>query len=184
MRTLEEIKGRCVITEDGHWLWRGALRPDGRPNIYAPDYTIAGGAMRTQCGMRAVWHCIHREAVPAGYRVVGVCEEKTCCNPACIRCWSEEAFGRWIRRSGAYKGQTKRILANRATSRGRSVLTPERIAYIQASPKLGYELAAELGISKSSVSKARRGESAVFQGAGLFSGLMQGTREAAHAGRA
>ena len=25
MRTLEEIKGRCVVTEDGHWLWKGFL---------------------------------------------------------------------------------------------------------------------------------------------------------------
>lgn len=174
MRTLEEIKGRCVITEDGHWLWRGALRPDGRPNIYAPDFTIADGAMRTQCGMRAVWHCLHREAVPTGCRVVGVCEEKTCCNPACIRCWSEEAFGHWIRRSGAYKGKTNRILANRATSRKRAAMTPEQALYVQSSDKLGKDLAAELGVSPATVSKYRRGESIVVRPvSGMFSGLVR-----------
>lgn len=88
MRTLAEIKGRSVITEDGHWLWRGSLRRDGRPNIYAPDYTHANGALRTQCGMRAVWHCVNQKAVPEGCRVFGNCDEPTCCNPAHIKCTS------------------------------------------------------------------------------------------------
>lgn len=176
MRTIEEIKGRCVITEDGHWIWKGALRPDGRPNIYAPDYTRAGGAMRTQCGTRAVWHCVHQKAMPPGHRAIGTCGEKACCNPKCVSSVSEEQFGARLRRTGAYKGKAARILANRAIGRKRSVLTAERIAYIQASTKLGIELAAELGISRTTVSKARRGEIVVFDAApaaGMFSALIQ-----------
>ena len=182
MKTLEEIRQRCVITDDGHWLWKGATRPDGRPNIWAPDYTRGG--MATQCGTRAVWHCSTEKAIPEGWRAYGTCEHKTCCNPKCVKCTSEAEFGAWLRRTGQYKGDVRRILANRAISRNRSVLTPELIAHIQTSPKLGYELAAELGISKTTVSKARRGDVIVFQCAGVFSGLMQGIREAAHAGRA
>lgn len=172
MRTLEEIKGRCFIDEDGHWVWRGACRPDGRPNIHAPDFTRGG--MQTQCGTRAVWHVAHQKPVPAGYRVYGVCGLKACCNPDHLRCTSEADFGRWIRRAGLFKGQTNRILANRATSRARAVLTPEVIAHIQASTKSGKDLAIELGISPQSVSKARRGETIAYQpAAGLFSGLIQ-----------
>ena len=66
MKTLEEIRQRCVITDDGHWLWKGATRPDGRPNIWAPDYTRGG--MATQCGTRAVWHCSTEKAIPEGWR--------------------------------------------------------------------------------------------------------------------
>ncbi|WP_159917907.1 hypothetical protein [Pantoea sp. 18069] len=176
MRTIEEIKGRCFITEDGHWLWKGALRPDGRPNIHAPDYTRGDGGMQTQCGTRAVWHCANQKPVPPGYRVIGTCSEKACCNPRHVACVSESEFGERLRKTGAYKGKTTRILANRAIGRKRSVFTPERIAYIQASTKTGIELAAELGISKSSISKARRGQLVVFAGgaaAGMFQGLMQ-----------
>jgi hypothetical protein len=182
MKTIEDIRQRCVITDDGHWLWKGSTRPDGRPNIWAPDYTRGG--MSTQCGTRAVWHCITEKAIPAGWRAFGTCEPLNCCNPAHVKCGSEAYFGAWLQRTGKFKGQVRRILANRATSRGRSVLTLELITHIQTSPKLGYELAAELGISTTSVSKARRGDAIVFQSAGVFSGLMQGTRETTHAGRA
>lgn len=177
MRTLEEIKGRCVITEDGHWLWRGALRPDGRPNIYAPDYTRAEGDMRTQCGMRAVWHCVNQKAVPEGYRVYGSCDERACCNPAHIKCTSEVDYGAWLRRTGKFKGQTTRILANRAIGRQRAALTSEQITYVQTSEKTGIALAEELGVSTSILSKYRRGESiAVRAAGGMFSGLISGGR--------
>lgn len=181
MRSVEEIKGRCVVTDDGHWLWKGALRPDGRPNIYAPDYRY-GGEMRTQNGYRAVWNCLHQRAVPTGYRVFGICGEPTCCNPAHIRCASETDFGLWLRKQGLYKGKTARILANRAIGRARTVLTPEIVHHIQASTKKGYELADELGISKSTVSKVRRGEHTSFPPAGMFSGLL--ARPAMREGRA
>jgi hypothetical protein len=171
MKTLEDIRQRCVITEDGHWLWKGALTAEGRPRIHAPDYTN-NGRMIPQSGPRAVVHCSTGRPIPVGWRAYGTCEHKTCCNPKCIKCTSEADFGAWLRRTGKYKGDVRRILANRATSRSRSVLTPERIAYIQTSPKLGKDLAVELGISETTVSKARRGESQAFQAAGLFSGLI------------
>lgn len=176
MKTLEDIRQRCVITEDGHWLWKGATRPDGRPNIWAPDFTRGG--MRTQCGTRAVHHCSTGRPIPAGWRCYGVCEEKTCCNPAHIRCTPEEVFGQWLRESGLFKGKTKRILANRSIGRKRSVLSPEQALYIQTSSKTGNELAAELGVSDSTVSKYRRGQSVVVPAAGMFSGLIQMGRAA------
>lgn len=180
MKTLEEIRQRCVITDDGHWLWKGSTRPDGRPNIWAPDYTKEG-QMRVQCGTRAVWHCSTEKPIPEGYRAYGICEHKTCCNPKCIRCTSEADFGAWLRSTGKYKGDVRRILANRAIARSRSVLSPERIAYIQASPKVGKELAAELGISAQTVSKARRGDCIAFQGANPFLGLVAANQTAGRA---
>lgn len=172
MRTLEEIRERCHITEDGHWLWRGSLRPNGRPNIYAPDYT-AGGKMQTQQGPRAVWHCSTGKPIPEGHRVFGGCDERTCCNPACMRCTTCSVMGANIAKKGTLKGQTKRILANRATNRARSVFTPEILLRIQASDESGVKLAKELGVSRGRVSRARRGELRSFQGVvcGVFAGL-------------
>ncbi|MDA8522000.1 hypothetical protein [Acidovorax sp. NCPPB 4044] len=173
MRTIEQIKARCEITDDGHWLFLGGLRVDGRPNIYGPDYTRSDGGMQTQCGLRAVWHIINQRAVPAGWRVFGICEEVACCNPEHIRCAPESEFGRYVRKTKKLKGQTRRILANQAISRKRSRMTPELIQYIQASPKKGVELALELDLSRSLISKARRGEYVAFAGAaGMFGGLI------------
>jgi len=169
MKDLEEIRGRCVITEDGHWLWRGSLRPDGRPNIWAPDYTRGG--MTVQSGPRAVTHCSTEQPIPAGWRAYGTCAETACCNPAHIACTSEPAFGRWLAKTGIFKGKTKRILANRATARARSKLTPDLVREIQASPETGRALALRLGFGETLVSKARRGQSIVLRGAGMFAGL-------------
>ncbi|QIL72910.1 hypothetical protein G7048_22695 [Diaphorobacter sp. HDW4B] len=177
MKTIDEIKGRCVITEDGHWLWKGAIRPDGRAHIYAPDFTRRDGALSTQSGPRAVWHCANQKPVPSGWRVFGNCDEPTCCNPNHILLMSEKDFGKRQQRAGTLKGQTARILANRAIGRQRAVLTPEQVLYVQTSPKLGIDLAAELNVSKSAISKYRRGEFVCVRAAGgMFSGLMGGAR--------
>ncbi len=173
MKTLEEIKFHCEITEDGHWLFKRGQREGGRPNIYGPDYTRANGGMTTQCGLRAVWHIVNRKAVPEGWRVFGTCDEKACCNPAHIRCAPEADFGRFHRRKKTFKGKTRRILANQANSRKRARMTPELIQYIQTSPKTGRELAKELQMGASLVSKARRGEYVCFGGSGgIFGGLV------------
>lgn len=173
MRTLEEIRGRCVIEVDHageHWLWKGALRPDGRANIYAPDHT-KGGRMSTQAGPRAVWHCHTGEAIPDTHRVFGVCEHKTCCNPACIRSMPPAKYGRQQAKKGTLKNRTNRILANRAIGRARSSVDPQIIAVIQSSPLSGVKLAEELQISRTVVSKARKGQMLSFATANVFSGL-------------
>src|SRR5574337_351630 len=165
MKTLSEIRARCVVTEDGHWLWRGALRPTGRANIYAPDHTRGG--MQAQTGIRAVWHIRTGKPVSNGCRVFGTCDEMACVAPDHIVCRSDIANGAMQRRTGALRGKTRRILASRATGRARSKLTPELIAEIQASLETGVQLAARLHLSASTVSKARRGEATAFAGSGM-----------------
>lgn len=176
MRTLEEIKGRCFITEDGHWLWRGSIRPDGRANIYAPDPTRTDGGMSTQSGARAVWHVVNHKAVPKGFRVYGVCEHPECCNPQCIRCTSDRQYGLYVARIGRRKNEPNRIKANRATSVTRAALTAEQVQYVQYSTKKGSVLAVELGVSTTTISKYRRGEHTVTASGGApnpFAALMR-----------
>lgn len=169
MKNLEEIRERCVITEEGHWLWRGALRPDGRPSIWAPDYTL--GKMERQAGPRAVWHCSTERPIPENFIAYGTCSEKACCNPRCVACTTRVDYGKWLVKTGALKNQTRRILANRATSRTRSRMTPSLIAEIQASSETGRELAVRLGMLTTTISRARRGDYKAFTPTGVFSGL-------------
>lgn len=172
MRTIEEIKGRCVVAdEDGCWLWRGSVREDGRPNIYAPDHS-RGSQMCTQNGPRAVWHVATGKAVPAGHRVFGCDQCAECCNPAHMKCLSEQQNSRRIRKSGRYKGQTKRILANRAINRRRALLTAEQVHYVLTSPKTGLALAQELGVSTTTISGYRRGEKVCVRPVGAMAVAM------------
>lgn len=177
MRTLEEIKGRCFVTDDDHWLWRGAVRPDGRPNIYAPDPSRhPDGRMTTQSGARAVWHVANQKAVPEGYRVYGVCEHPDCCNPKCIRCTDERQYGLFVVRIRRRKNEPNRIAANRAIAMKRAALTSAQVLYVQSSCKKGSELAGELGVSTTTISKYRRGENTVTASGGApnpFAALMR-----------
>ena len=176
MRTLEEVKGRCFITEDGHWLWRGSVRPDGRANIYAPDYSTKGGDMTTQAGPRAVWHMHTGKPIPKTHRAYVVCGHPTCCNPECIRCTTEHMRGQFARRSGRHKGSPRHLAANRAIGAKRAKLTADQVLYVQTSPKTGIELAAELGVGRSTISKLRRGQNVVTKPGGApnpFAGLMR-----------
>ena len=176
MKTLEEIKGRCFITEDGHWLWRGAVRPDGRPNIYGPDYSRKDGGMSTQAGPRAVWHMHTGKAISKGHRAYVVCSNPTCCNPECIRCTTDLVRGKFARSSGRHKGSAKHQAANMAIGAKRARLTAEQVLYVQTSPKSGLELAAELGLGTSTISKYRRGDHKVTAPGGaanVFAALMR-----------
>jgi hypothetical protein len=170
MKTLEDIRGRCRI-EDGHWLWRGATGTDGRPRIYAPDYTNGGG-MVPQQGARAVWHCKTGGPIAPGLRVFGICTERNCCNPAHMRLGTREEAGAFIAQEGRFKNKANRIIANRANGRKRSVLTAELVEQIQLSPETGRAWARRLRVSEQVVSQARRGELASLRTASHFGGLI------------
>lgn len=176
MRTIEQIKGRCVITEDDHWLWSGALHPDGRAHMRAPNYTN-GGLLMPQTGPRAVWQIMHGKAVPAGMRVyhdLDKCEERTCCNPDHFVLMTRTQAGAKVRASGSRKGNTKMVLAARRIAASRSVLTDGVLAMIHNSVESNRKTARRLGISDSTVGKARRMEGPVAQrAAGMFSGLLR-----------
>lgn len=176
MKTIEEIKGRCYIDSEGHWHWRGSKRHDGRANIYAPDFTRGG--MKVQFGARAVYHLTKKKPIPEGWRVFGCTEYMDCVNPACVVCESDEAHGERLKAEGTQKGLMSRILANRKINRGRTVITPALVLEIQASPETGLAIAARTGICRSTVSRIRRGKFTSVQAAGMFSGLIQGGRNA------
>lgn len=158
MRTIEDIKGRCFIDADGHWMWRGATRGEGGvPFIYAPNLA-RGGKMSTQCGYRAVYHVTKGVPVPPGHRVFNTCGNPACLNPDHIRCATDAAYGRYIRSKGVAKGQVRRILANRAIALGRTKVTPEMVSQILASPDSCAKTGAAFGVSGFLVWRIRNGK--------------------------
>jgi hypothetical protein len=153
MKKLSHVKERCFV-EDGHWIWKGALS-NKLPRLWAPDYTNHGGASSAQMGRRAVWHLKTGEPIPAGWRVFGTCDEPLCLNPAHMDCKTDAARGVEVAATGRLKGQVKRIMANRATNRKRSMVTPALVAEALASHETGVELAVRLGVGRHTISKIR-----------------------------
>lgn len=174
MRTIDEVMGRCRIDDEGCWIWTGAMSK-GLPKIYAPDLTV-GGEMRSQLGRRAVWQMVNQRPVPEGFRVYGRCLKPACLNPECSACGFASQWGAQLSKNIKSKSTVGRQLNSRKIGRARTVLTPELIAEIQASPETGRAMARRIGVSEQTVSKARLGMITCFQPlsspfAGLFRSL-------------
>jgi len=157
MKTINEVKERCHIDDQGHWLWRGATAVDGSPRIHAPDLS-QGGILRVQQGRRSVWQMRSREAVPAGWRVYSLCGEQCCVRPEHIGCGPMDEVAQHYKRLGVYSDWTRRSTASRIASAKRTKATPAICAAVLASDETGLAVAKRLGISKSLVSRIRRGE--------------------------
>lgn len=175
MRTLEDVKGRCFIDDEGHWIWRGAKHAKTGPRIYALN--LSTGEMESQTGRRAVWQMVKGEPIKKGWRVYGTCRESMCVNPECLGYGPSNSVGRHIAKTGKFKNQPKRIAANRAIGRKRAGYTPEQRAEVLTSNETGSALVARLGLGRGVISRMRTGAALAFEPVGgLFSGLI---REAA-----
>lgn len=172
--TLDDIKARCHINDDGCWVWKGALSEKKWPRVWAPDHSKPGSPMRSQPGRRAVWNVKTGKPIPEGHRVYGTCECDQCLNPAHSKCGPTADLGKHIQATGKYKGSAKRIAANRATGRTRAKTTPEMLAEIRSSDLPGTVLSEELKVSRQIISKARKGTSGLCWEplGGMFSQLM------------
>lgn len=174
MRTLEEVRGRCVIDDiTGCWRWDGGTF-NGIARIHAPDWTNADGAMRPQAGRRAVWHiCNPGKAIPKGYMVYSTCTGDLCLNPGHADIGSRKKHGEMTRTTDRWKNQPKRMIANRKTARKLSTITPEIAADILASNEGHRAYSQRTGISAEIVRRVRVGRPMAYQPiGGLFSGLL------------
>lgn len=171
MKTIEEVMGRCFIDDDGHWLWRGAKHCKSGPRISAP--VLPGGEMASQPGRRAVWQMVEGKPIPKGWRAYGTCDEPLCVNPKHIKCGTSEDVGAHWAKTDKFKGQPKRIAANRSIGRKRASYTPEQLAEVIGSSESAAALCRRMGLGREVVSRMRRGTAVAFQPVGgMFSGLI------------
>lgn len=172
--TLDDIKARCHINDDGCWIWKGALSEKKWPRVWAPNHSLPGSPMRSQPGRRAVWNVKTGKAIPDGHRVYGTCDCDLCINPDHGKCGPTSDYGKHISKTGKFKGQPRRIAANRATGRKRSKTPPDVIQEILGSDDAGIVLAAKLGLTPQRISRVKNGRAGICWQpvGGLFSGLM------------
>ena len=169
---LEDIRQKCVM-RDGHWLFRGAMSAGKWPRIWGPDLS-KGGVMHAQVGRRLVWQLLTKQAIPEGHRVWGTCAESNCLAPIHCACGTTAQWGAYMTESGKHKESVPRKIARIAIARKRTSLTADQILEVQLSSETGLALAARLGVGKSVISKARRGEYLIArQAGGVFTGLLR-----------
>ena len=165
MISLDEVRARCRIipahdSDDGqeHWAFKGATHK-GMTQVYAPNFSRdpTGQVMTSQSGTRAVWHLLHKKALPAGWLAWARCAVPGCLNPACIAAGSRKAHGRALARTGRWQHQPARIMANQRNAGVQRKVTRAIADDILGSNDSNLALAARHGLHKDTVSRVRRG---------------------------
>lgn len=172
--TLDDIKARCFIDDEGHWIWKGANNEGKYPHVWAPDYSKDGAPMCTQTGRRAVWHLKTKQPIQKGWRVYGTCGHTLCLNPKHMACGPVSEWGKHLRDTGIFKNKPKRIAANRAIGQKLAKTTPESIADIMGSDESGLQIAERIDLSPQLISRVRNGKAGICWEpvGGIFSGLL------------
>jgi hypothetical protein len=164
--TVEAVKARCIVDPATHcWIWQGGKGADGNPRIFTFDHER--GEKRTMSGPKAMWNIAHQEAPPRWSPLVfRRCGHSLCLNPAHLRTAKDQAeIGLHIRRSGQRVGTaTESRRANQALAMAANGITPtspDVVRAIRAADKsvTGEALAAQFSMSRTAVSRIRRGES-------------------------
>lgn len=165
--TVEAVRARCIIDPAMHcWIWQGAKgAKDGNPRIHTFDHER--GEKRTMGGAKAMWNIAHQEAPPSWAPLVyRCCGKSLCLNPAHLKTAKDLAeIGLHIRRSGQRVGTaTDARRANQLLAMAASGITPtspDVVRAIRAADKsvTGEMLAAQFSMSRTAVSRIRRGES-------------------------
>lgn len=167
IQTLDDLMGRCVVEElTEHWLWKGG-KSKGCPRAYwihpETGKEVVGWARRAA-------KVLERGAdLPPRHRAYLTCDHPGCVNPAHIATGTRKQECALHAKNGVYKNNPRRKAAAIEVNRAKSRLTMEVAEYIRSSPKLGVELAAELGVSRTAVSNIRIGKTFRKEAANGFS---------------
>ncbi len=159
IRTLEDLRGRCVIDSDTKcWVYRVTRQPHSREawdiNVWLSEHR------RSETLQRAAWLLAGRE-LSRGPRwsVWRTCDDAACCNPAHLLAGTRHEMGAWMQRTGRMRGLPERAAINQRIklASGTCVLTHELADWIRDSSQTGRAMAHALGCSPQVVSRVRLG---------------------------
>lgn len=171
MKTIKEVRVRCVVDDDGCWIWQGAHRTckgsaASYPAIYAPNFTTdPSGPMSVQAGKRAVWHMVTGVAIPAGHEAFTKCHKPGCVKPGCLQCDVRTKRGQSMSRSGVLTHKNnvrmaaghKLVTEKARVDRGQSKETIDAI-FAMAPTMTQRAIGEVVGMRKDSIGRILRGE--------------------------
>lgn len=148
VRTLEDLRQRSVIDEDGCWHFR---RAGGQPLRTDRPHVVWFHPARMAVSLtRLAWELAHGYRAPENLKVVRTCDSFDCCNPAHLMPKTHARHGYDLARSGALKTPSKQRAARETGEKNRKV-TPEAIAEMARSSATAAELAARYGVHVATV---------------------------------
>jgi len=157
IRTFEQLADRCIRTDNGCLIWRGAKNNCGTPQAWYPTL----GRVLTVSSI--AYHLMHGKRPPSNLRYVAICGEPNCMVHRKLKTVSEILTGT---RTAVHTAKLNRI--NREM---RAKLTQEAVIEIRASEEKGRALAKKYGVSETTISRVRLGtgwKSIAIPGSSIF----------------
>jgi hypothetical protein len=171
IRTLEDLRGRCVIEDDtGCWLFQ----PNRRSakgwgiNVWLPSL------QRTETLQRAAW-LLSGKPMGQGrdWTVWRTCRNPDCGNPAHLKAGPRRAYGAWVEATDQLKGDPARSAINKRNklASGTARITQELADWVRESGQSGIVIAHALDVSPHCISRVRTGKTwtHTVRGASVFS---------------
>jgi len=153
IRTLDDIKARCVIDERGCWIWKGCMA-----NGAVPFANIGGGKYVTV--MRYAYclkHGIEYDSLK-GKRVWSKMREVHDVNPSHAMVGTIAEHNVWRSEGGRLKGFKHRIASIKVRDKIGRRYTPEQILEIRSSSESERVLGERYGCTPSLIGYIRRGK--------------------------
>lgn len=145
---LERLSARISITPDGCWEYDGA-RVNGYGRMFIG--VKSAGTGRIERTHRLTWMLAHGP-IPSDQVVCHRCDNRACCNPECL------FLGTQAENMADMDSKGRRVnTPHPGEANGRAVLTEADVRLIRSSDERGVDLAARLGVTKSTISSIRNG---------------------------
>ena len=149
--TIEAIRAKCDVLENGCWVWRGANDGNGIPRMRRP------GSRRLLNVRRVV---LELTGQYLGNLIATVCcETDGCVSPECVIAMGRSGLtSRSAQRTG-YAQRPERNAQIAATKRLKSSLNEAIVAEIRASTEPTRAIARRINVCQATVQAIRKGES-------------------------
>lgn len=158
VRTLEDIRARCVIDDEtGCWLWRGAFSIK-RGGHATPRVWLAKDR-RSEVAGRAAWLLSGRKLKPGAVVWRSVCTDTRCINPEHAKAGTRTQMHAAMVADGRMRGNPRRAAINAQNFRVQ-LLPVEKVRQAEAMFAAGAmqkTVRAELGICAGVAARIRKG---------------------------
>ena len=146
---VDRFHKKYEISESGCWIWTAGTRPNGKGVLYPRHWTDDGKSI----GAHRFSFELSRGAIPKGMYVCHKCDTPLCVNPDHLFIGTHHDNMRDMvtkRRSFTGRGKDKK---------GRAKLTNQQADQIRKMEISHSKLAAMFGVSQTTISRIKRGES-------------------------
>lgn len=138
---------------DDCWFWTATRTPAGYGHFRIGSQT--NGTRRKEMSHRLAYQLATGNEIPKGTVVMHACDNPPCCNPAHLSVGTYAENGK-----AAYDRKRRVSLIKPGETSPRAILSAKDVEYIQQTgyAKSARELAAELGVGRSTITAVRTGQ--------------------------